>query len=318
MKPLACLSMDIDNQWSYMKTHGDSGWEKFPSYLDLIIPRVLSILDQLNIKVTFFVVGQDAALDKNRDALKLLTERGHEVGNHSFHHEPWLNFYPRDQIRREIIETEEQILRVTGQKPIGFRGPGFAWSADLIEVLAENEYLYDSSILPTYIAPLARAYYFWTSSLTREEKIQRKKMFGSLKTAIRPVKPFLWHLDSNETLLEIPITTVPIIKMPFHLSYLLYFSRFSTPLMLLYLKIALTMCRITHTALNFLLHPLDFVSRDEIPDLAFFPGMDLETSRKIELFKNVMGILYERFEFVKMSTLAKNKLNSNKTKMLNL
>jgi hypothetical protein len=318
MKPLACLSMDIDNQWSYMKTHGDSGWEKFPSYLDLIIPRVLSILDQLNIKVTFFVVGQDAALDKNRDALKLLTERGHEVGNHSFHHEPWLSFYPRDRLRREIIETEEQILRVTRQKPIGFRGPGFAWSKDLIEILAENEYLYDSSILPTYVAPLARTYYFWTSNLTREEKAQRKKMFGSLKIAIRPVKPFLWHLDSNETLLEIPITTVPIIKMPFHLSYLLYFSRFSTPLMLLYLKIALTMCRITRSALNFLLHPLDFVSRDEVPELAFFPGMDLETSRKIELFKNVMGILHERFEFVKMSTLAKNMLNANKTKILNL
>ena len=307
--------MDLDDQCTYMKTHGDSGWKKFPSYLDKLIPRVLYTLDQLNLKITFFVVGQDAALDKNRDALKLLTEKGHEVGNHSFHHEPWLNLYSRDQIRREIIEAEEQILRVTGQKPIGFRGPGFVWSTDLLEILAENEYLYDTSILPTYLAPLARVYYFWTSNLAREERRQRKKIFGSLKDAIRPIKPFLWHLNSNETLLEIPVTTMPIIKTPFHLSYLLYLSRFSILLMFLYLKIALTLCRITHTAPNFLLHPLDFLSREQVPELAFFPGMDINTNRKIELFYRVMNILREHFELVKMSTHAEAMLNSNKTKI---
>ncbi len=314
----ASISLDLDNQWSYMKTHGDSGWDKFPSYFDIVIPRVLDILDKLSLKITFFIVGKDAALEKNRDALKLLTERGHEVGNHSFHHEPWLNFYPRDKIRREIIEAEEVILRITAQKPLGFRGPGFVWSPDIIEVLAENGYLYDSSILPTYLAPLARVYYFWTSNLTREEKKQRKKLFGSLKDAISPVKPFLWCLNSSETLLEIPVTTTPLIKIPLHLSYLLYFSRFSILLTFLYLKIALTLCRITNTAPNFLLHPLDFVCHDQVPELAFFPGMDIAASRKIELFYRVMNVFREHFELVKMSTHAKTILNSNKTKVLNL
>ena len=27
----ASLSLDLDNQWSYMKTHGDDGWESYPS-----------------------------------------------------------------------------------------------------------------------------------------------------------------------------------------------------------------------------------------------------------------------------------------------
>ncbi len=310
--------MDLDNQWSYMKTHGDPGWEKFSSYFDIVIPRVLDILDQMSLKITFFIVGQDAALNKNRDAFKLLTERGHEVGNHSFHHEPWLNFYPRDRIRREIIEAEEQILRVTGQNPIGFRGPGFVWSKDIIEILAEKEYLYDASILPTYLTPLARVYYFWTSNLKKEEKKQRKNIFGSLKDATRPIKPFLWCLNSNKTLLEIPVTTMPIIKTPFHLSYLLYLSRFSILMMFLYLKGALTLCRITHTVPNFLLHPLDFVSRDEVPDLAFFPGMDLTTGRKIELFYKVMNIIREHFELVNMSTCANTMLDSDKTKIIYL
>ncbi len=67
----ASISLDLDNQWSYMKTHGDSGWDKFPSYFDIVIPRVLDILDKLSLKITFFIVGKDAALEKNRDALKL-------------------------------------------------------------------------------------------------------------------------------------------------------------------------------------------------------------------------------------------------------
>ena len=83
-KPLASISLDLDNQWSYMKIHGDSGWEKFPSYLDAFIPYVLNILDELDLKITFFIVGQDAVLEKNKKYLRMIVEQGHEVGNHSF------------------------------------------------------------------------------------------------------------------------------------------------------------------------------------------------------------------------------------------
>ena len=64
MKTIASLSVDLDNQWSYMKTHGDAGWEHFPGYLDLVVPRILSFVNDRDLKVTFFVVGQDAALRK--------------------------------------------------------------------------------------------------------------------------------------------------------------------------------------------------------------------------------------------------------------
>lgn len=317
-KPLASISLDLDNQWSYMKTHGDPGWEEFPSYFDIFIPHVLDILDQLNLKITFFIVGQDAALDRNREVLKLLTERGHEVGNHSFHHEPWLHLYPKDQLTEDILEAEDHIYRVIGQKPIGFRGPGFAWSPTLFEVLAETGYLYDASILPTYLGPLARLYYFRKSTLTREEKTQRKKLYGTFKEGLRPVKPFFWQLFSGEKMLEIPITTMPIMKTPFHLSYLLYLSRFSTLLMFFYLRIALTLCRITQTTPSFLLHPLDFLDREQVPELAFFPGMDLGEQRKLELFDKVIRILSKSYRLVNMSTHANAYLGSDNLKVIHL
>ena len=305
-KPLASISLDLDNQWSYMKTHGDSGWKKFPSYLDIFIPHVLDILDRFNLKITFFIVGQDAALNKNRETLGLLTARGHEVGNHSFSHEPWLHLYSKDQIKKEILRAEEEIYRVTGQKPIGFRGPGFSWSSKLIEVLAENNYLYDTTTLPTYIGPLARAYYFWTSNLKEEEKHQRKTLFGGFNDGLRPIKPYWWVLDSDAKLLEIPITTMPIVKIPFHLSYLLYLSRFSLRLMSSYLKTALFLCRATGTEPSFLLHPLDLLGGDQVQDLSFFPGMDLVGSQKQELFEKVLKELTKHFTLVNMATHAKS------------
>ena len=103
MKPLCSISLDLDNQWSYMKTHGDKGWEEFPTYLEIFIPYVLDVFDRLNLKITFFIVGQDAAMEKNKDALNLLTERGHEVGNHSFDHEPWLHLYQKERIRKLLL-----------------------------------------------------------------------------------------------------------------------------------------------------------------------------------------------------------------------
>lgn len=308
MKSLASLSLDLDDQWSYMKTHGDGGWKEFPSYFHIFIPYVLEVLDHLNLKITFFIVGQDAALDKNKDLLKLLTERGHEVGNHSFHHEPWLHLYSKDQIEKEIRAAEDQIIRVTGQKPNGFRGPGFSWSPELLEVLAENNYTYDATTLPTYLNPIARAYFLRTSDFTKEEKEQRKGLFGSFKDGFRPVKAYFWELASGARLLEIPITTIPFFKTPFHLSYLLYLSRFSFGLMAFYLKFALTLCKITRTEPSFLLHPLDLLGGDQIPQLAFFPGMDLSSVQKVILFKKVLKELDKHFTLVNMSTHARSLL----------
>jgi len=313
-KPLASLSLDLDNQWSYMKTHGDPGWNKFPSYFDVFIPHVLDTLDQLDLKITFFIVGQDAALDKNKDALKLLPERGHEVGNHSFHHEPWLHLYSKDKIKREILETEDHIYRVTGQKPMGFRGPGFSWSPALLEILAENDYVYDASTLPTYLGPLARMYYFWTSDLTVEEKSQRKELFGNFKDGLKPVEPYSWQLPSGNQLLEIPVTTIPIIKSPFHLSYLIYLSRFSNSLMQFYLLLAIGLCKINGIGPSFLLHPLDLLGGDQIPELAFFPGMDLTGGQKNEIFNTVINKLSKHFSLVSMSTHAESILKNDRLK----
>ncbi len=65
---------------------------------------------------------------------------------------------------------EAAIDAATGQRPVGFRGPGYSWSPTLLEVLVDRGYLYDASTLPTYLGPLARAYYFATAHLTPAQR----------------------------------------------------------------------------------------------------------------------------------------------------
>ena len=123
---LASLSLDLDNKWSYLKTHGDEAWSKLPSYLDLVVPRILNTLDEFDLKITFFIVGLDADQEANSSALRQISQAGHEIGNHSYRHEPWLHLYSREEIVAEFAKTEVALERVTGRKPIGFRGPGFS------------------------------------------------------------------------------------------------------------------------------------------------------------------------------------------------
>jgi hypothetical protein len=104
------------------------------------------------------------------------------------------------------------------------------------------------------------------------------------------------------------VTTIPVVKTPFHLSYLLYLSRFSTLLMDAYLRVALVACRATRTQPSFLLHPLDLIGGDRVPELAFFPGMDVGSERKIEVFRRVLRRLARRFELVDMGEHAKRLL----------
>jgi peptidoglycan/xylan/chitin deacetylase (PgdA/CDA1 family) len=293
-KPVCSLSLDLDNQWSYMKTHGDPGWEGFPSYLDIVVPRVCEIFKRWDWTITFFIVGQDAALEKNREALGLITAAGHEVGNHSFHHEPWLHLYSEQQTEEEIARAEDSIEAATGARPRGFRGPGYSFSRTTLEVLRQRNYLYDASTFPTFLGPLARAYYFMTSDFSKEERQQRKNLFGGLRDGLRPVRPYLWDLG-DEDLLEIPVTTMPLFKLPFHFSYLLYISTYSVALSLLYFKTALGMCRMTGTEPSLLLHPLDFLGGDDIPELAFFPAMHLKSQRKLDLLDRFFRVLATRY-----------------------
>lgn len=49
-----------------------------------VTPWVLDLLDKHNIKATFFMVGDN--IRKHPDEFRMVVERGHRIGNHTFNH----------------------------------------------------------------------------------------------------------------------------------------------------------------------------------------------------------------------------------------
>jgi len=311
-KPMASLSFDLDDKWSYMKTHDDPGWESFPSYLDVLVPRVLDFLKARNLIITFFIVGQDAALEKNHEFLRAITAAGHEIGNHSFKHDPWLHLYSEKEIETEIARAEEHIERASGQRPIGFRGPGYSLTPAVLRVITRRGYRYDATTLPSLLAPLVRAYYFTTTKFSPDQRRQRKMLGGTLRDGLRPIRPYWWGMN-NGALIEIPVTTMPVFRFPIHLSYLMCLGVLSPALALGYFDAALKLCRLTGTQPSLLLHPTDFLGCDDLQDLPFIPGMNLPSERKIEFVSEVLGRLSSTFT---VSTLRQHALEASQMSRL--
>jgi peptidoglycan/xylan/chitin deacetylase (PgdA/CDA1 family) len=282
-----------------MKTHGDAGWTEYPSYLDIVVPRVLRFLEERALRITFFVVGQDAALRHNQQILRSISEAGHEIGNHSFRHEPWLHLYSPAEMASELEAAETAIETATGHCPRGFRGPGFSVSDGVIDALIARGYQYDASTLPTFLGPLARLYYFFTAKLSDEEKHQRSKLYGTLRDGLRPLQMHRWHASTG-SITEIPVTTMPLFRLPFHLSYLIYLAAYSRPLADLYLRMALTACRWRNVPPSFLLHPLDFLGPSEAPELSFFPGMRLPLETKLRVATDALSRISSYYDLVPM------------------
>ncbi len=299
MKPLASISLDLDNKWAYMKAHGDPKWESYPTYFPMVVPRILDILRERKQEITFFVIGQDVEHEINHAPLKMICEAGHEIANHSFNHEPWLHLYGPQKLADEFQKTEDNIVKLTGQMPVGFRGPGFSLSDEVLRTLMRRGYLYDGTSFPTFLGPVARAYYFWTSGLSKDQKEDRKELFGRFKDGFKTLKPysFSWR---GRSVVEMPVTTMPIFRLPIHGSYLLFLAQISTTLAKAYYWFALKLCKLMSVEPHLLLHPLDFMGREDDDDMHFFPTMGEPAQKKIQLMTECITMLQREFNVVTM------------------
>jgi peptidoglycan/xylan/chitin deacetylase (PgdA/CDA1 family) len=296
-RPTASVSLDMDNLWSYMKIHGDPEWSSRPSYLGALVPRMLEVFGEHGAAATVFVVGADAARDDGAEAVAAITGAGHEVANHSFEHEPWLHRYPRARLEEELARTEDALVAAGAPRPVGFRGPGYSLSPDLVDLLAERGYAYDASTLPTWIGPLARAYYFRSARLSAEEREKREALFGSATEGLRPVHPYRWR-TAGADLLELPVTTMPLARVPMHVSYLLQLHQSSPRLARAYLAVALRACVLRGVGPSMLLHPLDLLDARDAPRLEFFPGMALPAEQKVRVVCDALAAMRRHFDVV--------------------
>ena len=145
-KPVASVSLDLDNKWAYLKGAGNPDWESYPSYFNTVVPRMLDFLEQRNLKITFFVVGRDAELRENSDTLWSIGDAGHEIANHTQTHVQGFRLLSVAEKEAELAAMEEACEQVVGHRPVGFRSPGWNVGDDALPILKRRGYIYDSSV----------------------------------------------------------------------------------------------------------------------------------------------------------------------------
>lgn len=98
---------------------------------------ILDILDQYDVKSTFFMVSFWA--EKYPEDVLEISKRGHEIGNHSSTHPNMTKLSPED-MERELKGAADAIEKITAKKPVLFRPPFGAYNDALIKTCEDSGY----------------------------------------------------------------------------------------------------------------------------------------------------------------------------------
>jgi peptidoglycan/xylan/chitin deacetylase (PgdA/CDA1 family) len=108
------------------------------------VHRLIELLQRKGLPATLFVPGWVA--EKYPDAVQASAAAGWEVAHHGYHHIP-----PATQTREEeaesIVKGIDAIQKVTGRIPVGYRSPSWDFSANTLELLSQNGFLYSSNMM---------------------------------------------------------------------------------------------------------------------------------------------------------------------------
>jgi hypothetical protein len=167
----------------------------------------------------------------------------------------------------------------------------------VLQTLARRGYSYDASTLPSVLGPVARAYYLASGRFDREQRERLGQLFGGWREGTRPLEPYRWQLGAD-TLVELPVTTFPGLRVPIHMTYVMYLAARSRGLARGYFNAAINACRMADVEPSILLHPLDFLGGEDVPRLGFFPSMQLGWERKRAVLEDCLECLQRNFTTV--------------------
>lgn len=108
------------------------------------VPRILDSWRKLDVRQTFFVPAWCA--ESYPEAVEAMVAGGHEVALHSYIHE--LSYdWQREEEHYWLRRSTEIIERVSGRRPRGWRSPMYSFSRHTAELLVEEGFVYDSSLM---------------------------------------------------------------------------------------------------------------------------------------------------------------------------
>jgi peptidoglycan/xylan/chitin deacetylase (PgdA/CDA1 family) len=147
----AIITVDLDAESCMLHTHPQAAEQ-----LDILahqaydtrtgVYRLLRVFERHSVRASFFIPGFVA--DRWPAVVRDIQEAGHEIGHHGYMHEYLAGADPESEetfLQRGL----EALEAVTGERPLGYRAPGFKLNLRSPGLLAEHGFLYDSSLQDT-------------------------------------------------------------------------------------------------------------------------------------------------------------------------
>lgn len=106
------------------------------------LPRILAMLERLELAATFFVPGWD--VERDPDIVRGIQAGGHELAGHGYLHEDFSLLSVEEQVQA-LERSEAAFENVLGIRPSGWRAPRGLMTGDTRRILVERGYRYDSS-----------------------------------------------------------------------------------------------------------------------------------------------------------------------------
>ena len=184
-----CLTLDLENDWYFE----EPGYDHLTlEHLD----RFIRLIQRIDVPLSVFVVGK--TLERYPEAIDRLTdELDCEFHLHSYRHET----DGSHDFRTELRLGKEVFINHFGRKPVGYRAPYGDIDPSHFRVLAEEGFVFDSSIFPSY----------------------RPGVYNNLTAPTEPYVP-----AGHSAPLEIPIGVFRGLRIPLSQNYL---KLFGTPLL---------------------------------------------------------------------------------------
>jgi peptidoglycan/xylan/chitin deacetylase (PgdA/CDA1 family) len=113
--------------------------------------RVLEVLKKHNIKAVFFIIGKNIV--GNEDIMQQIVTEGHQIGNHSFSHDNWIDVWSTKKVTNDFETCQKLIEQYQPQSklfrpPYGVTNPNIAKAVKTLGLrsVGWNVRSYDTSI----------------------------------------------------------------------------------------------------------------------------------------------------------------------------
>ncbi len=145
------LTFDVEEHFQVEAFYGVIPREEWPvrqSRLMMNMLKILDLLDEYDVKATFFILGWIA--ERYPHLVAMMKSRGHEIASHGYGHDS-LKRLDKESFRADIIRSQEAIRNAASVEVTGYRAPTFSAESKrewIWETLVELGFEYDSSIYP--------------------------------------------------------------------------------------------------------------------------------------------------------------------------